>query len=423
MSKHGFEQYLAKYISKPEPSCSIKLPENASEPERFLRTHVIGAVEALEILMGFHQNQMSRQVVFLQTELNPRQRMLKPNYQLRDLEEEDSDIYLQTKFQTYFNRPAALHALTYPEFYRWWRSATTAEQKKVCEGDPHNLHSKGSNDFQDFVHAKERLENAQTELSELLSQCDSVIGDEHDLWALKKALKIISVPQAVIDGIEKHYSEVGVDSLPADLNSCATEASSRIAKAIVGSIDWQDSELISGLCSHHWLLGNLRDYLIDVLTRYKPGSVLQDSDGHYWYRRAKMVCTRHRFISCVGDDDQEKYYQQKYLLTVPITSQSEVVLNPPDSWVELCVSEGMCDEHLDAMSCMQSAVSRGFHTDALRELAQVYIEHGFLCEDEADMFLSEIPVFGESEESQCTVSDQMLDTGDSNLVPECPASP
>ena len=30
VSRHGFEMYLAKYISKPEPSLSIQLPENAS---------------------------------------------------------------------------------------------------------------------------------------------------------------------------------------------------------------------------------------------------------------------------------------------------------------------------------------------------------------------------------------------------------
>ena len=34
VSKHGFEQYLAKYISKPEPSLRIELPENASEPQK-----------------------------------------------------------------------------------------------------------------------------------------------------------------------------------------------------------------------------------------------------------------------------------------------------------------------------------------------------------------------------------------------------
>ncbi len=71
--------------------------------------------------------------------------------------------------------------------------------------------------------------------------------------------------------------------------------------------------------------------------------------------------------------------------------------------------QGMCDQHLDALSCMQSAVSRGFHTDSLRDLAQIYIEHGFLTDDEADIFLSEIPVLGEREESETTVSDQMLD--------------
>ena len=48
-------------------------------------------------------------------------------------------------------------------------------------------------------------------------------------------------------------------------------------------------------------------------------------------------------------DDQEKYYEQKFLLTVP--DQSEVVLNPPTSWIEHCVQ---LDTHLDAISCMQS---------------------------------------------------------------------
>ena len=64
VSRHGFEMYLAKYISKPEPSLSIQLPENASAPQRYLRTRVIGSVEALEVLLGFHQYQMTRQVIF-----------------------------------------------------------------------------------------------------------------------------------------------------------------------------------------------------------------------------------------------------------------------------------------------------------------------------------------------------------------------
>ena len=127
-----------------------------------------------------------------------------------------------------------------------------------------------------------------------------------------------------------------------------------------------------------------------------------------------MVCTRHRFISSVGDD-QEKYYEQKYLLTVPLTPQSEVVLEPPRSWVEFCARQGMCDEHVDALSCMQSAVARGFHTEALRQLAQLYVQHGFLADDEADLFLSEIPVLGDREEPETTVVDQLLQTASSDM--------
>ena len=117
-----------------------------------------------------------------------------------------------------------------------------------------------------------------------------------------------------------------------------------------------------------------------------------------------MVITRHRFIISVGDDTKE-YYQQKYLLTVPMTVDQEVVLNPPNSWVELCAQSGMCDAHLDTLSCLQSAISRGLHTDQLRSLAQLYIEYGFLSEEEADTFLSDIPVLCEQDEPEATVTD------------------
>ena len=56
VSRHGFEMYLAKYISKLEPTTKIELPLNAFLPERYLNTRVIGAIEALEVLMGFQQH-------------------------------------------------------------------------------------------------------------------------------------------------------------------------------------------------------------------------------------------------------------------------------------------------------------------------------------------------------------------------------
>ena len=35
---HGFEMYLAKYISKPETSFDVELSKNPSDPERYLHT-------------------------------------------------------------------------------------------------------------------------------------------------------------------------------------------------------------------------------------------------------------------------------------------------------------------------------------------------------------------------------------------------
>ena len=368
--------------------------------------------------MGFHQSQMSRQVLFLHTEMNPAQRMLKPTYQLSQLEDEDSDIYLQTKFQTYLKRPSGLYSLTYPEFYRWWRSATSAEQRKAESehaDDAYSLNSKGSDDFSEFMCAKTTRDGAQVQLSELLDECEVNIRDAQDFLALSRALTRLAVPQRVIDCVQQYYVEQGIEPLPKRLHQCPTEASYQVAEAVLECIDLEDSDLINALCTHHWLMdSSMREELITVLTHYKPGSVLADTDGHHWYRRAKMVCTRHRFISSVGDD-QEKYYEQKYLLTVPLIPQSEVVLEPPRSWVEFCARQGMCDEHVDALSCMQSAVVRGFHTEALRQLPQLYVQHGFLADDEADLFLSEIPVLGEREEPETAVADQLLQTVSSDM--------
>ena len=111
MRRHVFEMYLFKYISKPEPSTNVHLLENASEPERYLRTRMIGAVECLEVIMGFHQHPMTRQVTFLQTELQSKQRMLKHKAELEALGGEADDI-CPNKLGTYLNRPVDLATLT-----------------------------------------------------------------------------------------------------------------------------------------------------------------------------------------------------------------------------------------------------------------------------------------------------------------------
>ena len=64
---------------------------------------------------------------------------------------------------------------------------------------------------------------------------------------------------------------------------------------------------------------------------------------------------------------------------------------------------------------MQSALSRGFNLESLRTLAQLYIDHGFLSQNEADLFLADIPVLGEHDEQEATVTDQMLADPDCDM--------
>ena len=124
VAKHGFEMYLAKYISKPESSFDVKLSENPSDPERYLRTRVIGACEAIDIQLGFNQYHMSRNTIFLTTEVKPTQKFLKTQSEL-------IGVYLKTKFEIYLQRNVTLHNITYPMYFQWWCKSINTEQCKA----------------------------------------------------------------------------------------------------------------------------------------------------------------------------------------------------------------------------------------------------------------------------------------------------
>ena len=108
VARHGFEMYLAKYISKPESSFNVKLSENPSAPESYLRTRIIGACEAIDVQLGFHQYQLSRSTMFLTTELKPQQQFLKHRAQLASLPQDSEDVYVQSKYQVYLKRKQCL---------------------------------------------------------------------------------------------------------------------------------------------------------------------------------------------------------------------------------------------------------------------------------------------------------------------------
>ena len=131
VSRHGFEMYLAKYISKPEPMTKIELPENASAPDRYLKTRVIGAIEALEVLMGFQQHSMSRLAIYLPSEVKPTVKVLKGKKLLEELPHDCEDVFYLSKFQVYLLWPEELRDITYPDFYKWWRPLSSGETQRA----------------------------------------------------------------------------------------------------------------------------------------------------------------------------------------------------------------------------------------------------------------------------------------------------
>ena len=275
VSKHGFEQYLAKYISKPEPSFSINLPENASAPQRYLRTRVNGAVEALEVLMGFHQHQMTRQTMFLPTELIAKQRMLKTQSQLQSLEGDSEDIYMATRVDTYLQRPPQLKRINYPEFYQWWRRSTSDEQRKAergaLSGSVASQQTKRADDFSDYLAVKAVKERATAELASRLEGAD--VPDSLHLLALIRCMRYDSIPEPVQEAVKQHYAALSVD-YPSDECAVLPQVPMEVAQETLPDLAIDDEQLSKDLAAFHWLMEpGPSEELVQVLTRYRPGSL------------------------------------------------------------------------------------------------------------------------------------------------------
>ena len=254
MSKHGFEQYLAKYISKPEPSFSINLPENASEPQRYLRTRVIGAVEALEVLMGFHQHQMTRQTMFLPTDLIAKQRMLKTRGQLQSLEADSENVYIATRFETYLQRPPELEEITYPDFYKWFRRATSEEQRKAermtANGSVALWKTKCADDFSDYLARKVVKDIATTELTSRLESTD--VPDSVHLLALIRCMRYENVPCRVQQAVIQLFGASGID-YPKDELAVLPKVPVKNSRETFLDLALDD-QLCEDLASFHWLM-------------------------------------------------------------------------------------------------------------------------------------------------------------------------
>ena len=412
VSRHGFEMYLAKYISKPEPSTKIELPENTSAPERYLKTRVIGAIEALEVLMGFQQHSMSRMVIYLPSEARPTVKVLKGKKLLEDLPQDSQDVFYMSKFQVYLLRPEELNSITYPDLYKWWRQLTPGEtqravrqmeqqQQLVEECDDSDIESNEKGDFAEYLSYVTTRKNQVSALKKRLQMHQHTVSTDGQFTAILRKLEKMKCPLVVSTFVDVFKQT----SLKQD--DTVTDSDMHTAEEFIQNVKVE--RCMKVVDNAHWLHEDMsmKPDLVELLLRYPPGTILKDKRGKYWRRRAKAAVTRFHFLAPVGET-QESFYEQKYLLNVPLTEEDKVITAPPQSWMQLCVERGLCDKEGDALSCLHTAVSKGFKYEELKTLVQLFVDHEFLSANEGDSFMADIPLGAQADEDEAEVTDTLL---------------
>ena len=135
----GWELYLAKYVAKAEPSFDLKLPEDTSESERYLRTRVVGRLEVENNLLGFNVCRSSRTIIYLPTSIKPDYGFLKRKQHLPE-DPTSTDVFYDTLFDKYLDRPDELQDVLYPDYIRHYMIGTSQvsripRDRVACTGD------------------------------------------------------------------------------------------------------------------------------------------------------------------------------------------------------------------------------------------------------------------------------------------------
>jgi hypothetical protein len=124
VTKHGLEHYLVKYISKIEPTFFAKVSEKTTEVEKYFNLRVVSSIEASAMVLGHHFVQSDVKVLFLDTTLPGKAfKFLKNKEELGKMDPEDDNIFRESLFDTYLERPKEpeFDNITYLDFYRNYR--------------------------------------------------------------------------------------------------------------------------------------------------------------------------------------------------------------------------------------------------------------------------------------------------------------
>ena len=290
--------YLAKYISKPESSFDVKLSKNPSDPERYLRTRIIGACEALDIQLGFNQYHMSRNTEFLDTELQPTQRFLKTQAQLKDLSSDSEDIYVHSKFEVYLQRNSKLYDITYPTYFQWWRKCTSPEQHKAKKGETKDgatirLGYKGTDEFFELKDSITNSKSVVALFSAWLNKLSKDVENEVDMQMAALSAKYQHA--GIVKSFNQYLSlrcDEGHGSETANEAVGDAEKATARANTILNEAGLLDRNLIDKANKQHWLYDKLTNHgdeieditkssLYKMLEVYPAGTLLRDNNGNF----------------------------------------------------------------------------------------------------------------------------------------------
>ena len=110
-------------------------------------------------------------------------------------------------------------------------------------------------------------------------------------------------------------------------------------------------------------------------------------------KAGKEAIPRWQFFIPTGKQ-QEKYYEQKLLLNVPLTREDIPSIfsenNLSKTFLEECAIRGLLGEAKDGTNALQEANSRGFSIKQLQKLAQTLVDCNMLSSEACETFLGEV---------------------------------
>ena len=131
VTKKGLEQYLVKYISKVEPSQYVNYKAKSSI-KSFLELRIISALEAAAIICGHHFVQSNMQVKYITTSINgDNLKYLKTKRELENMNADDNNIFKETTYDYYMNRPLLLETINYIDYFRNYEIILKNSKRKL----------------------------------------------------------------------------------------------------------------------------------------------------------------------------------------------------------------------------------------------------------------------------------------------------